>query len=511
MSSIAHICSRLALAGLVMLPLHADQKTLTEYSTNNGPASRMRLYVKDALQRTDINEQHAVITRPEAIITLDLQNKTFTRNAIDTSATQQQAVSVQNTETPMAMQVNKPRKGGVVISKVAIEDTGERKEMFGYKARHLKMRTEIVAGPDTCNPGEMRMETDGWYIDLKQNGGTGKADGGNGGRGYGASDCKDEYKSEVSGTGKTGTPLEYVMRTWQNGQGPQVMSMKVIEFSEEQLDAALFEVPAGFTDGKAAMAASGAAASGAASTAASSAATPRGAGVPVGVSPVANAPADANLRLAAHLTAESVGSMPLTDTSLETARKAGVAFQLTAEQVASEGKKKGGMFGKLAQSMGGKEVELRYVLVSVSDGREVFRSSAVSKAGGSGFATALGVAQAAAPLAGASHGGYVAQSAINTAAAAAQGSSLAHLPVHGMMGRHGYAAYSGMMDPNLQSLAYAGRYSPSLAAAQAVGMVASGAAEKAPDYRLPSVDEGADGTLDNAMRKAARVVKTRLK
>ena len=66
------------------------------------------------------------------------------------------------------------------------------------------------------------------------------------------------------------------------------------------------------------------------------------------------------------------------------------------------------------------------------------------------------------------HGGYVAQSAINTAAAAAQGSSLAHLPVHGMMGRHGYAAYSGMMDPNLQSLAYAGRYSPSMAAAQAV-------------------------------------------
>ena len=44
-------------------------------------------------------------------------------------------------------------------SKPEITDTGERKEMFGHQARHLKI-TETAAGK------KERTETDGWYIDL---------------------------------------------------------------------------------------------------------------------------------------------------------------------------------------------------------------------------------------------------------------------------------------------------------------------------------------------------------
>src|SRR5579859_5950871 len=43
--------------------------------------------------------------------------------------------------------------------KAQLTDTGERKEMFGYPARHLKS-VEMADGKKT--------ETDGWYINLKE-------------------------------------------------------------------------------------------------------------------------------------------------------------------------------------------------------------------------------------------------------------------------------------------------------------------------------------------------------
>ncbi|HYO81676.1 MAG TPA: hypothetical protein VES20_09760 [Bryobacteraceae bacterium] len=502
MHSFARLCGTATLATLTAFNALADQKTLTEYSSGDSPANRVRLYQKGALQRTDVNDRHAVITRPEAMIMLDLEKKTFMKTASSGSGTAT-PVSASRPAAPTADV--ETRKGGIVKTRVAIEDTGERKQVFGYEARRLKMRTEMLAGPDTCHPGDMRMETDGWYIDLKEkhepraNGGQAASAGTGGG-------CKDEYQSEYSGSGKTGFPVEYHSRTWQNGQGPHITSMKVIELSQEELNASLFDIPEGFTDGTAVQTA--------VKTPAALAATPQGApaagGILVGVAPVRNATGDAPARLAAHLSAESVTSIPLTDASLDTARKAGVAYVVNAEQAAAEGKKRGGMFSKLSQAVNGKEVELRYTLVAVSDGRELLRSSAVSRAGGSGFGAALGIASAAVPAAGTGRAGLVAQTVVNTAAAGVNNASLSNLPVSGLLGNHSHAAYSGMMDPNLHSLAYMSRYSASMAAAQAAGMAANAAMSSAAGPNLPAVDEGQEGTLDNAMRQAARAVRKTL-
>jgi len=46
-------------------------------------------------------------------------------------------------------------------------DTGERKEMFGFTARHLKSSMTIEPSPDACMKDKMRIERDGWYIDLQ--------------------------------------------------------------------------------------------------------------------------------------------------------------------------------------------------------------------------------------------------------------------------------------------------------------------------------------------------------
>src|SRR5688500_9521923 len=55
------------------------------------------------------------------------------------------------------------RRGGVVTYTTSSIDTGERKEMFGFTARHIKSSTEIDSSPDACNPTKQRIERDGWY------------------------------------------------------------------------------------------------------------------------------------------------------------------------------------------------------------------------------------------------------------------------------------------------------------------------------------------------------------
>jgi hypothetical protein len=189
-----------------------------------------------------------------------------------------------------------------------------------------------------------------------------------------------------------------------------------------------------------------------------------------------------------------------------------VTYLLTAEQVTQETKKPGGMFGKLSKALGGSQLELRYTVVAVNDGRELLRSSAVAKSNGAGFAAALGVAQTAMPLAGAGSGGRVAQGVVQSAALAAANNPMAGMPVAGLLGQHSSAAYSGMMDPNLHSLAYMGRYAPEVAGAHAAGMAVNAAAKSAASdaSKRATVDAVPEGPLDGAMSQAARAVRERL-
>jgi len=57
-------------------------------------------------------------------------------------------------------------RGGVITYVMTSLDTGERKDMFGFKARHVKTTTSIDSSPDACSQVKQRTETDGWYIDL---------------------------------------------------------------------------------------------------------------------------------------------------------------------------------------------------------------------------------------------------------------------------------------------------------------------------------------------------------
>src|SRR4051812_28163103 len=52
------------------------------------------------------------------------------------------------------------RRGGVVTMTINTVDTGERKDMFGFTARHMRQAMMSESSPDSCNPNNMKIEKD---------------------------------------------------------------------------------------------------------------------------------------------------------------------------------------------------------------------------------------------------------------------------------------------------------------------------------------------------------------
>jgi len=159
--------------------------------------------------------------------------------------------STDDTSTVGAPPTSAAQRGGVVNLTVTTVDTGERKEMFGFAARHLKRTTVTEPSPDACNQQRMKVETDGWYINLE----------------YGLScpsnrppqtrrttsgGCRDRYVTKTNGPATLGYPLmeSTTMFGPEYGATGFTMTKQVVELSRQPLDAALFDVPAGYTEAK---------------------------------------------------------------------------------------------------------------------------------------------------------------------------------------------------------------------------------------------------------------------
>ncbi len=138
-----------------------------------------------------------------------------------------------------------PRKGGVVTITRTSADTGERQDMFGYKARHIKTSMMMESSPDACNQSHMKMETDGWYADLSagfscpDESYRALACGGRGGK----RGCSDRIVVKGGG-GATGYPLKQTM-TMTSDQRTFTTTTEVVELTNTSLDAPLFDMPPG--------------------------------------------------------------------------------------------------------------------------------------------------------------------------------------------------------------------------------------------------------------------------
>jgi len=56
--------------------------------------------------------------------------------------------------------------GGKIDVTTTITDTGERKQMFGYPARHLKIKVTQESSQNACSPVHQNFDIDGWYADV---------------------------------------------------------------------------------------------------------------------------------------------------------------------------------------------------------------------------------------------------------------------------------------------------------------------------------------------------------
>ncbi len=136
------------------------------------------------------------------------------------------------------------RSGGTITTTYTTKDTGERKQMFGYTAKHLIITMNSVSSPDACSPFSSKMVTDGWYIDAEF---ALDCDMNYGYRGYQAANsggCQDRHVMKQIGTAKRGYPVYEKMTMFdENGRESYSMINEVVELSRATLDAALFDVP----------------------------------------------------------------------------------------------------------------------------------------------------------------------------------------------------------------------------------------------------------------------------
>jgi hypothetical protein len=230
------------------IAVFADVKIKTR-QTMQGQTYENTTYIKGKRQR---DERNMGGMQTVSIMQCDLRRdvqmmpagKTYMVTPFGDGAPVNQTVSQTRTTTKL-------ETGGTVTITTTIKDTGERKKMFGYTARHLIITTETEPSPDACQKEKTKMQMDGWYIDAAWEL---QCERGNYG-GYTpnaqAGGCQDKYNFKQIGAGKRGYPIWEKM-TMFDASGKETVSWisEVIELSQAALDASLFEIPADYREVK---------------------------------------------------------------------------------------------------------------------------------------------------------------------------------------------------------------------------------------------------------------------
>ena len=228
----------------------ADVKVRAK-STQGNTTSEQTTYIKGQRQRLEMSGGVMIsITQCDLQRTLQIipQTKTYTvtpfNQPSERTNNQPQANQPKAKATPDA-------KGGVVTTTIATKDTGERKQMFGYTARHIITQMTTESSPDACQKVKTRMEIDAWYIDAAFGL---DCDMSKAYQGYQRADqrgCQDRYEVKQVGAAAKGYPVWTKTTMFDdNGQPTYSYVQEVIEFSQGPLDAALFDVPAGYREVK---------------------------------------------------------------------------------------------------------------------------------------------------------------------------------------------------------------------------------------------------------------------
>jgi len=231
---------------LTMTGIASADTKIKSRQTSGGQTYENTSYIKGKRQRSETNNGQMVV----------IQQCDLRRNIQIMPAAK--AYMIQPYDEPSTTTATNPgatspaapsTKGGVVTSIVTTKDTGERKQMFGYTARHIITTMEMKSSPDACSNVNNKMEIDGWYIDAAF------ALDCDSNRAYTAhmphagGGCRDRYETKTIGLAKKGFPVwEKTTMIGPNGMDSFSTTNEVIEFSQATLDPSLFDVPEGYRE-----------------------------------------------------------------------------------------------------------------------------------------------------------------------------------------------------------------------------------------------------------------------
>ena len=226
----------------------ADVK-ITTRSSANGQSTSYTTYIKGARQRTE-GMGYTTIYQCDLKRMIQINDKT--RSYLITPL---EGADKSGGSNPQSRS-GKARKGGVLTYHTINTDTGERKQMNGMTAKHIKSKMVMTASEGACNTMNMEMETDGWYAEIP--GGPSCPTDAASSFPMDQSDCLDEVRFKTEGPANIGQPMTTTTRIKFNMGGDSAgvdipassSTQEVTDISTTKLDQSLFEIPAGYKEVK---------------------------------------------------------------------------------------------------------------------------------------------------------------------------------------------------------------------------------------------------------------------
>ena len=245
---------------------NAQQYKISQTSSTMGMKSTTTIYVKGMRKRT---EGGAIMGMGGNIVTIeqcDLQRtiklndkkklyiiEPFSKGNEEEIIDEDAAPVKNKPVTPKPKEVA-PQKGGTITMYYSITDTGERKKMYGFTARHVWTMQKMKPSADACTMKDsIVIKTDGWYIDLpefncpvhyRQVARTSRP------AETEKPDCRDRFIVRRKGKGKLGFALTETTTFIMGGSNPKMGEMttgiETMEFSAAKLDSMLFVIPPGY-------------------------------------------------------------------------------------------------------------------------------------------------------------------------------------------------------------------------------------------------------------------------
>ena len=225
----------------------ADVKIKTK-QTMSGQTTENTTYIKGKRQRTEMMGG-VMVTLTQCDLGQDLQinpqTKTYVVNLYDNGTETAQPVSGDAGKMPAI------QKGGTMFVTTTIKDTGERKQMFGFTARHIIQTIETDTTPDACSTSKTKMEMDMWVIDAEFGIACTQERQYRPYKNSRSGGCQDKIVPKTIGSAKSGYPVWQKMTSYDaNGKESFSTIQEVVELSKTTLDQALFEAPADYREVK---------------------------------------------------------------------------------------------------------------------------------------------------------------------------------------------------------------------------------------------------------------------